>query len=173
MKRKVRASFFIFFGLLACCLWAHSQIQESGVIQGNVTDAEGNPLPGATVTITSPGLIGGAHTRLTDAKGFYKFPSLMIGVYRVTAELSGFSKMIREGISVHSNLSLTVDFKMSQAALERLSIKGRIWLTKEDWKRFTPACIRGTLSGFFVGGIAGAGADTYRAGTVAVRRCDS
>ena len=47
---------------------------------------------------------------------------------------------------------------MSQAAMERLSIRGSLWLTKEDWKRFTPACIRGTLSGFFVGGIAGAGA---------------
>ena len=30
-------------------------------------------------------------------------------------------------------------------------------MNKEDWK-LTPACIRGTLSGFFVGGIAGAGA---------------
>ena len=45
-----------------------------------------------------------------------------------------------------------------EAVLERLSIKGRLWMNKEDWKRFTPACIRGTLSGFFVGGIAGAGA---------------
>jgi putative tricarboxylic transport membrane protein len=42
--------------------------------------------------------------------------------------------------------------------MERLSIKGGLWLTKEDWKRAIPAFIRGTLSGFFVGGIAGAGA---------------
>ena len=41
---------------------------------------------------------------------------------------------------------------------ERLSIKGSLWMNKEDWKRFFPSCIRGTLSGFFVGGIAGAGA---------------
>jgi putative tricarboxylic transport membrane protein len=47
---------------------------------------------------------------------------------------------------------------MRQAVTERLSIKGSLWLTKEDWKRATPAFIRGTLSGFFVGGIAGAGA---------------
>jgi putative tricarboxylic transport membrane protein len=47
---------------------------------------------------------------------------------------------------------------MSEAVQERLSIKGRLWMNKEDWKRFTPSCIRGTLSGFFVGGIAGAGA---------------
>jgi putative tricarboxylic transport membrane protein len=47
---------------------------------------------------------------------------------------------------------------MTEAAQERLSIKGSLWLTKEDWKRFIPSCIRGTLAGFFVGGIAGAGA---------------
>jgi putative tricarboxylic transport membrane protein len=47
---------------------------------------------------------------------------------------------------------------LAEAVQERLSIKGRLWLTKEDWKRFIPSCIRGTLSGFFVGGIAGAGA---------------
>ncbi len=47
---------------------------------------------------------------------------------------------------------------MTQAVQERLSIRGGLWLTREDWKRFIPSCIRGTLSGFFVGGIAGAGA---------------
>jgi putative tricarboxylic transport membrane protein len=47
---------------------------------------------------------------------------------------------------------------MSDAAQERLSIRGGLWMNKEDWKRFIPSCIRGTLSGFFVGGIAGAGA---------------
>jgi putative tricarboxylic transport membrane protein len=38
------------------------------------------------------------------------------------------------------------------------TIKGGLWLSKEDWKRFWPSSIRGTLSGFFVGGVAGAGA---------------
>jgi len=47
---------------------------------------------------------------------------------------------------------------LTEATQERLSIKGKLWLTREDWKRFIPSCIRGTLSGFFVGGIAGAGA---------------
>ena len=37
-------------------------------------------------------------------------------------------------------------------------IQGGLWLTREDWKRFWPSCTRGTLSGFFVGGVAGAGA---------------
>jgi putative tricarboxylic transport membrane protein len=37
-------------------------------------------------------------------------------------------------------------------------IQGGLWLTREDWKRFWPSCTRWTLSGFFVGGVAGAGA---------------
>ena len=47
---------------------------------------------------------------------------------------------------------------MLQAVQERLAIKGGLWLTREDWRRAIPAFVRGTLSGFFVGGIAGAGA---------------
>mgnify|MGYP005812633153 CR=1 FL=1 len=47
---------------------------------------------------------------------------------------------------------------LKEAVQERLSIRGSLWMNKEDWKRFIPSCIRGTLSGFFVGGIAGAGA---------------
>jgi putative tricarboxylic transport membrane protein len=47
---------------------------------------------------------------------------------------------------------------LAEAVQERLSIRGSLWLTREDWKRATPAFLRGTLSGFFVGGVAGAGA---------------
>ncbi len=47
---------------------------------------------------------------------------------------------------------------MKEAVQERLSIRGGLWMNREDWKRFIPSCIRGTLAGFFVGGIAGAGA---------------
>jgi len=47
---------------------------------------------------------------------------------------------------------------MGKDSSDRSSIKGGLWLTREDWKRFWPASIRGTLSGFFVGGVAGAGA---------------
>jgi putative tricarboxylic transport membrane protein len=47
---------------------------------------------------------------------------------------------------------------LAEAVQERLTIRGSLWLTREDWRRATPAFLRGTLSGFFVGGVAGAGA---------------
>ena len=75
-------------------------------------------------------------------------PELMDGLEFLTVAIGLFALC-----EVFVNLA-----DLKGAVQERLSIKGSLWLTKEDWKRFIPSCIRGTLSGFFVGGIAGAGA---------------
>jgi len=39
-------------------------------------------------------------TAVTDARGTYRFPNLAPGTYVVTASLSGFTTMRREGIRV-------------------------------------------------------------------------
>ncbi|MBI5304782.1 MAG: tripartite tricarboxylate transporter permease [Chloroflexi bacterium] len=82
------------------------------------------------------------------ARYTFKNPELLDGLEFLVVAIGLFALS-----EVIVNLS-----NMRQAVQERLSIKGGLWLTKEDWKRATPAFIRGTLSGFFVGGIAGAGA---------------
>ncbi len=46
----------------------------------------------------------------------------------------------------------------STGKIDILKIKGGLMMNKEDWKRFWPSSLRGTVSGFFVGGVAGAGA---------------
>jgi hypothetical protein len=117
MKKAFKKTVPFLMAILFLGSLAYSQIREAGIIQGNVTDAEGNSLPGVTVTVESPGLIGGVHTRLTDAGGFYKFPFMTVGVYKVTAELAGFSKSLSEGIKVNAGKTLTVDFKLIQATL--------------------------------------------------------
>jgi hypothetical protein len=117
MTGKLRKSVWIVFGVLFISFFAFPQIREAGIIQGNVTDADGNYLPGVSVSVESPNLIGGKHTRVTDARGFYKFPGMTVGIYKVTAELTGFKTVITEGVAVHANKTLTVDFKLIQAAL--------------------------------------------------------
>ena len=62
--------------LFLSSLVSYSQIRESGVIQGQVNDREGNILPGAAVTIEGSKLIGGPRTAVTDKKGFFKFNNL-------------------------------------------------------------------------------------------------
>src|SRR4051794_7392577 len=55
-------------------------------IRGFVTTS-GNPLPGATVTLTPPS--GRSHTAVTDVNGEYTFISLAPGRYRLHFELPG------------------------------------------------------------------------------------
>lgn len=117
MKSKFFRTLLVSFGILLICLWAIPQIRESGEIQGHVTDDQGNPLPGVELTIESPNLIGGAQVRICDSNGDYMFRSLSPGMYKVTAKLSGFNTMVREGIWLHVGKTLGVDFKMTQTAV--------------------------------------------------------
>lgn len=45
----------------------------------------------------------------------------------------------------------------NEKAAERLGLRGKLWLTREDWSRSWPAIIRSSVIGFFVGVLPGAG----------------
>jgi len=94
-----------------------SQSRETGAIDGTVTDEDGSPLPGVTVTLSSPNLMG-TRTFVTDAEGKFRFPALPPGEYTVKGELPGFVTVIRENIRVTTTIRLTVDLVMKVATLE-------------------------------------------------------
>ena len=58
-----------------------SQSKDTGAIEGTITDAEKAPLPGVTVTLTSPNLMG-TRTALTDGNGQFRFPRFRRGRIR-------------------------------------------------------------------------------------------
>jgi len=89
----------------------------TGTLLGNITDQGGLAMPGVTVTITETRTnISLAST--TNEAGFYRFPSLKDGTYKVVAELSGFKKVLRDGIIVEVNTTIRVDLKMEVGTLE-------------------------------------------------------
>lgn len=45
----------------------------------------------------------------------------------------------------------------NEEAAERLGLRGKLWLTRDDWSRSWPAIIRSSFIGFFVGVLPGAG----------------
>ena len=91
--------------------------RQSGVIRGIITDAEGNPLPGMTVTAKSPALLG-TITDVTNAEGSFRLPGLPPGTYTVTAELSGFKSIRQDGIIVQVGQILTLSLKTEPSALQ-------------------------------------------------------
>jgi hypothetical protein len=103
---------------LICVLFAGSALgqQTTGVITGRVNDGSGAVIPGVTVSLTSP-VIQGERSALSDEAGNYRFLLLPPGVYAVAFELSGFQKLIREGIIVEVTKTTTVNVALNVASV--------------------------------------------------------
>lgn len=88
----------------------------TGAINGKVTDKTGAVLPGVSVTISSPSLMG-TQSNVTDAQGLYRFPALPPGVYKVVYELAGFAKLDREGVRISTGFTATLDAEIEVASV--------------------------------------------------------
>jgi hypothetical protein len=115
MKLKA-CVFFLAFMLLLSPL-AFSQSRSTGAIVGTVMDDQGEPLPGVTVTLESPNLIG-VRSAITDSSGGYRFPALPPGLYTITVELPGFNTVVQEEIRVTTTVRLTVDITMQPTSVQ-------------------------------------------------------
>ena len=73
----------------------------AGRLIGTVRGPDGGVLPGATVTISSPALIGGPRVAESGRDGSFAFPGLDPGVYTVEVELSGFRAVQLAGVRVN------------------------------------------------------------------------
>ena len=86
------------------------QAQEA-VLSGTVTDATGAVLPGVTVRAIHEAS-GNSFEAVTDPRGAYRIP-VRIGVYKVTAELSSFKPVTREGVELLVGQTATINMQMS------------------------------------------------------------
>src|SRR5947207_2994515 len=81
--------------------------------------AEHNAADAATRTEPDAGI------NVTDAGGAYSFPSLPLGEYTVSFELSGFRKVARSGLTVTAARTLTVDVTLPTGEVsETLTVVG-------------------------------------------------
>ena len=85
--------------------------QATGTITGVVTDETGALMPGAAVEAISQAT-GQTRAATSGSDGFYMLPLVPPGVYRVSAALSGFAPLTRDGIRVVVSETARVDFKL-------------------------------------------------------------
>ena len=88
-----------------------------GSLVGNIMDPSGSVLPGVTVTITEVHT-NIAYSAVTNESGNYTFSNLKDGTYRVSGELSGFKRVVRDGVEVPVNSTVRVDMKLEVGAIE-------------------------------------------------------
>src|SRR5262245_51883699 len=110
MKRNHIQSFLVV--CLAIALFAipaFPQSQTTGNITGRAMDSSGALIPGVEVSVTSPSMIGGARSAITDETGTYRFTLLPSGTYRVSFGLSGFKTLNVDGVNVTPNSTMTIN----------------------------------------------------------------
>ena len=82
-----------------------------------VTDPDGNPLPGVSVTLKGPQI--GTMTQVTSPEGMFRFMGLFPGRdYQIRLELTGFKSRIEQGIIVALGKNTEITFTMELGALE-------------------------------------------------------
>src|SRR5262245_41428150 len=91
-------------GLSAGALFAQSS---SGTITGRALDPSGQPVPGATVTLTKTDT-NEVRKLVTSASGDITFASLQPGPYSLDIEASGFKTFKKDGFNLSAADRLSV-----------------------------------------------------------------
>ena len=73
---------------------------------------------GVTVEVSSPALIGGAQSVVTDERGQYRFVDLRPGTYTISCALPGFQRVRIEGVALRASFTATVNAEMATASVE-------------------------------------------------------
>jgi Carboxypeptidase regulatory-like domain len=116
---------FLGLALLVVLMCAPSAMAQTvtGAITGHALDEGGLSLPGTTVTITSPAMIGGARTAVTDNQGEYRFTLLVPGTYRVSFMVPGFTTLNVDTVAVGAGATMTINGTLKLGVLsEELTV---------------------------------------------------
>ena len=91
--------------------------QGVGSIRGRVTDEQKGVLPGVAIIVTHAES-GTIRETTSGDDGTYLVPGLIPGPYKISAQLSGFSRLTQEDILLRIGVTLTVDLALKVGAVE-------------------------------------------------------
>jgi hypothetical protein len=103
-----------------------------GTLVGNVTDATGAVVPGATVKILHKETNQTRQTT-TSSNGGYSFTNISSGTYEVEVTKEGFFKSIRSDVEVSINTVVRVDAQLQVGSVaESVQVSGQAELLQTD-----------------------------------------
>jgi|ERR1035441_3733263 hypothetical protein len=89
----------------------------SASLTGQITDATGAAVTGATVTAKNTGT-NLAHTTTSNAVGVYTIAPLPPGNYTLTVEAKGFARYVQQGIVLGVDISATQDVSLKTGSTQ-------------------------------------------------------
>jgi outer membrane receptor for ferrienterochelin and colicin len=102
--------------VLVAAATSFAQGTQTGTLSGTVLSPDKLPLPGVSVSISSPALLG-VRTVVTDQNGGYIFKALPNGTYKVSYQLSGFAT-IEKSVAVALGNTVPLDVTLAVASVQ-------------------------------------------------------
>ncbi len=119
--RRVRIVLVIFAFLALCCLPFFAQTNTARIV-GDVRDAAGVALRGATVTITDS-QHGATRILVSSQAGGYAAPNLAPGIYGMRIEAEGYKTLERTDIELQVGQDMRIDFALDPGdVLEKITV---------------------------------------------------
>jgi len=111
--------------ITACVVLMPGPASAQSGFAGIVKDTSGAILPGVSVEASSPALIEGRRTAVTDERGQYKILDLRPGTYAVTFTLPGFSTLKRDAVELAANFIAPLNVELQVGGLaETVTVTG-------------------------------------------------
>jgi len=111
--RNLTAVVGFVLSILLAGVIVHPQSQAlDGQIEGFVYDQNGAVIAGATVIATNTAN-GFVRNILSDDKGFFRMPLMPLGTYRFTAEALNYMRAVREGVTLVTGQTVTIDITLN------------------------------------------------------------
>ena len=118
---RVRTALRVIVVLLLALLGASSAVVLGQAVNGNllgtVTDSSGAVISGAKVTFTEQDQ-NVSRTATTNDSGFYSFPDVPPGTYRVSVEKQGFRTAVRRDVGLQVSSTVRVDITLNPGPVQ-------------------------------------------------------
>jgi hypothetical protein len=100
--------------------------QDAATVVGAVTDPTGAAIPNCKVQVANP-TKGFTRELVTNSAGEYTAAKIPIGDYVITAEATGFQKLVRSGITLDVGQTLRVDLQLTLGqTTQEISVSGNV-----------------------------------------------
>ncbi len=100
------------FALASACSAEPSAQTANASVEGVVQNAEGVPLPGASITVRNQkGEVIASTT--TDSRGTYRIALVAEGVYEIEVQRDGYANASRSGVTLRAASQQKIDFRLT------------------------------------------------------------
>src|SRR5260370_19099562 len=90
--------------------------EHRGTFSGSITDQQGAAIPGVRVAATET-RTGTKPTATSEPTGAYSIPFLAPGQYEITAEVTGFNRFVRRGLTLSANEKPVIDIRLERGGV--------------------------------------------------------